>query len=267
MALTRDRQRDRLKALLVLRVVLVTAFLGSAVALDVRTFASVSEPRNLTLLGLIVSTYALTIGHALALRRRLRTQTLAWVQILGDLVVTTILALVSGGFDSLFLFFLHLTIINSAIVLGRSGGLVASGITVLSLSYLALVSAGILPHPILVSTPTTQDLSTVAYEVIVNSVGGIMIAILAGHLAERLGEATEELERRHLDIKELRALNEHILSSLSSGLLTIDDCKHVIFMNRAAEEITALHSPEVLGRALSDLFPNLADAMIRPTPG
>ncbi|TXD38176.1 PAS domain-containing protein [Lujinxingia vulgaris] len=263
---TRDRQRDRLKGLLVFRVVLVTLFLGSAVALDVRTFASASEPRNLTLLGLIVGTYVLTIGHALALRQKLKTQTLAWAQILGDLGVTTILALVSGGFDSLFLFFFHLTIINAAIVLGRLGGLVASGITVLSLSYLALISAGALPHPILSEPPALRAWGTVAYEVIVNSVGGIMIAVLAGHLAERLGEATEALERRDIDLQELRALNEHILSSLSSGLLTVDGRGNVIFMNRAAEEITAWTSEQVLGRALSDLFPNLANAALGPSP-
>ena len=264
---TRDRQRDRLKGLLVFRVVLVTLFLGSAVALDVRTFASASEPRNLTLLGLIVSTYVLTIAHALALRQKLKTQTLAWAQILGDLGVTTILALVSGGFDSLFLFFFHFTIINAAIVLGRVGGLVASGITVLSLCYLALISAGALPHPILSEPPALRAWGTVAYEVVVNSVGGVMIAVLAGHLAERLGEATEALERRDLDLQELRALNEHILSSLSSGLLTVDGRGNVIFMNRAAEEITAWTSEHVLGRALSDLFPNLADAALGPSPG
>ncbi|RDV38521.1 PAS domain S-box protein [Bradymonadaceae bacterium TMQ3] len=261
---TRDRQRDRLKGLLVFRAVLVTLFLGSAVALDVRTFASVSEPRNLTLLGLIVGTYALTIAHGLALRQRLKPQTLAWAQILGDLGVTTILALVSGGFDSLFLFFFHLTIINAAIVLGRAGGLVASGLTVLSLSYLALVSAGILPHPILSEPPALQAWRTIAYEVVVNSVGGIMIAVLAGHLAERLGEATEALQRRDIDLQELRALNEHILSSLSSGLLTVDGRGNVIFMNRAAEEITSWTSKHVLGRALSELFPNLADAALGP---
>ncbi|TXD42967.1 PAS domain S-box protein [Lujinxingia vulgaris] len=264
---TRDRQRDRLKGLLVFRVVLVTLFLGSAVALDVRTFASASEPRNLTLLGLIVGTYVLTIAHALALRQKLKTQTLAWAQILGDLGVTTILALVSGGFDSLFLFFFHFTIINAAIVLGRVGGLVASGITVLSLCYLALISAGALPHPILSEPPALRAWGTVAYEVVVNSVGGIMIAVLAGHLAERLGEATEALERRDIDLQELRALNEHILSSLSSGLLTVDGRGNVIFMNRAAEEITAWTSEQVLGRALSDLFPNLANAALGPSPG
>ncbi|RAL22780.1 hypothetical protein DL240_07735 [Lujinxingia litoralis] len=263
MLLSRDRQRDRLKGLLVFRVVLVTIFLGSAVALDVRTFASVSEPRNLTLLGLIVGTYLLTIAHALALRRQTRTQRLAWAQIAGDLAVTAILALVSGGFESLFLFFFHLTTINAAIVLGRAGALVASLVTVISLGYLALITAGVLPHPILPSPFSPQPWSTLAYEVIINSVGGIMIALLAGHLAGRLGEATEELARRHVDLQELRALNEHILASLSSGLLTIAPDGRVIFINRAAEEITAWPASRVLGRSLRELFPGLASAALR----
>lgn len=260
MALSSDRQRERLKGLMFVRVLLVTAFLGSALAVDVSTFASLTEARNVSLLALIVLTYLLTIGYAVGLRRQWSTERLAYAQLTGDLVVTTVLTLVTGGFDSLFLFFFHLTILNAAIVVGRKGALIVAGATVACMVYFATVTMGWLPHPIL-----DTDLPHVApvglfYEVVINSFAGILIAVLAGYLADRLGEASAELERRKTDIQELRALNENILTSLSSGLLTVDDEGVIIFFNRAAEDITAYSAGQVLGKPLEKLFPGLASA-------
>ncbi len=256
--LSPDRQRERLKGLMVIRIVLVTAFLGSTVALDATAFAELSEPRNATLVGLVVATYVLTIGYAAALSSNLATSALANIQLGGDLLITTVLALVTGGFDSIFLFFFHLTIINAAIVVGQRAAIVVAALTALCMIYFATITLGWLPHPILTADLTEPAPLDIAYEVLVNSFAGFLVAVLSGQLAARLGRANIALQREKSNVAELRALNRNILSSISSGLLTIDDDGLIIFFNRAAEEITGLESSRVLGHPLEQLFPQLA---------
>ena len=243
---------------MVIRIVLVTAFLGSTVALDATAFAELSEPRNATLVGLVVATYVLTIGYAAALSSNLATSALANIQLGGDLLITTVLALVTGGFDSIFLFFFHLTIINAAIVVGQRAAIVVAALTALCMIYFATITLGWLPHPILTADLTEPAPLDIAYEVLVNSFAGFLVAVLSGQLAARLGRANIALQREKSNVAELRALNRNILSSISSGLLTIDDDGLIIFFNRAAEEITGLESSRVLGHPLEQLFPQLA---------
>lgn len=242
------------------RVVLVTTFLGSALLVDARGFTEFSDTRNYTLVALIVGTYLLTIFHGLGLRKNLKTQTLAAAQIAGDLFITTLLVLATGGFDSLYLFFFHLTIINAAVVAGPRGAAYTAGATALAMIYFATITLGWVPHPILNLELGHVGPIGLTYEVAINSLAGALIAFLAGQLAERLGEATEELEQHKTDILDLKALNDNILASLSSGLLTVDLEGKIIFFNRAAEEITGLTSGQVLGQNLATLFPNLASA-------
>lgn len=251
--------RERLERLALGRAVLVTAFLGSAVAVDATSVADVSDARNLTLLGLIVFTYLLTIGYAAALRREVSPTRLAYAQLLGDMALATGLTLVTGGFDSLFLFFFHLTIINAAIIIDRRAALFFAGLTAVALCYLATITAGWLPNPLIEIPLRDMAASEILYQISINSVAGLLIALLAGQLSARLGQAARELARRQSDIADLRALNRHILSSLSSGLLTVDNEGTIIFFNRAAEEITALQEDQVLGRPLEQLFPTFAD--------
>ncbi len=259
MALSSDRQRERLKGLMLVRVVIVTAFLGSTLAVDLTALGDFDDLRNRTLVALIVGTYVLTILYAVAFRQRWSTSSLANAQLSGDLLVTTILVLATGGFDSVFVFFFYLTIINAAVVIGQRGALITAAVTAACMAFFATVVLGWVPQPF---GDELRPMTTTAlvYQFAINSLAGFLIAFLAGHLADRLGRATEELQARETDIQDLRVLNENILSSLSSGLLTVDDRGTIIFFNRAAEEITGLAKEEVLGNPLDALFPGLAAA-------
>ncbi len=251
--------RERLERLALGRAVLVTAFLGSAVAIDLTSVGDVSDPRNLSLLALIVLTYLMTIGYGAALRRQFPLHRLAYIQLLGDIGLATGLTLVTGGFESLFLFFFHLTIINAAIIIDRRAALIFAGITTAVMIYLATITTGWLPNP-LIDLPLREATPTeLFYQVSINSVAGFLIALLAGQLSARLGRAARELARRQSDIADLRALNQHILASLSSGLLTVDRDGTIIFFNSAAEQITGLDADDALGRPLEELFPHIAD--------
>ena len=266
MATSTDEQldltlRERLEGLMAFRVVVVTLLLGSAVAFDAQALSSLSDPKNLILLSLIVGTYLLTIGYAIVLRKDQHLESLARAQVLNDMVVSVVLVFVTGGLDSLFTFLFFLNIISAAIVAGRGAALVMAGLTSMCLGTLALDAAGAIEVASFSTTRSNRTLGNLAYSVVVNSVAAFLIALLSGYLSERLGRVAGELERQQFNIEELRALNRNILTSLSSGLITVDEDRSIIFFNRAAESITGLSAEDVYGESLSDIFPKLSDAL------
>ena len=80
-----------------------------------------------------------------------------------------------------------------------------------------------------------------------------LTGFLSGLLHERLVRVSADLERRDGEIEALRNLNERILESLSSGLMTLNGEGEIIYANRAALEILGLElspkgeHPEALG--------------------
>jgi two-component system sensor histidine kinase PilS (NtrC family) len=266
MATSTDEQldltlRERLEGLMAFRVVIVTLLLGSSIAFDAQALSSLSNPKNVILLSLIVGTYLLTIGYAIALRRSSELEPLARAQVLNDMVVSVVLVFVTGGLDSLFTFLFFLNIISSAIVSGRGAAFVMAGLTTMCLVTLALDASGTVELVDFSTTRSRRTFGNLAYSVGVNSIAAFLIAVLSGYLSERLGKVAGELRRQQFNIEELRALNRNILTSLSSGLITVDDERKIIFFNRAAEYITGLAADDVYGESLADIFPGLSRAL------
>ncbi len=241
------------------RVVLVTIFLGSTIALNISALASFSDRRNMVLLAVIVGTYALTIVYALILGRARNLQTLATIQIGGDLLLVTLFVLASGNLESVFLFMFHLNIISAAMVSGRRGALyTAAAILIVFAAILAPVATGAWPNVLVDTQALPRPLKTIVFEIAISASASVLIALLAGSLAARLGAATVEIEQQQMDIAELRALNRDILASISSGLLTVGLHGRIIFFNQAAESITGLTSIGVLGKTVETVFPAFA---------
>lgn len=254
---------ERLRGLLAFRVALVTVLLGGAVALDAHALSGLSNPKNLTLLSLIVGTYLLTILYALGLRYMKDLARLADLQIAGDILISAILIAATGGLDSLFLFVFYLNVITAAVVSGRRTALIAAATATLYFIFLAMAAAQLIIVPAIEAMRTARSAGELIFEVGLHTSAAFIVAILAGYLAEQLGEVSGELERQQSNVIELRALNANILESLNSGLLTVDTQERIIFFNRAAELITGFQANEVYGRPLADVFSGLAQAFKR----
>lgn len=253
--------RERLGVLLAFRVAIVTILLGGAVLTNAPALSSLSAPKNLTYLSLIVGTYLLTILYALGLRLVRNLKLLADIQIAGDLLVTAVLVISTGGIDSLFVFLFFITIINAAGVAGRQTALLAAAATAGVFVFLALVATDTLQLPNIEALRTQRSTGALLYEISLHISAAFLVAILAGYLSNRLGEVTGELERQQSNVVELRALNANILESLNSGLLTIDTHDRIIFFNRAAEDITGHKASEVYGDPLAKVFPEVAASL------
>jgi len=253
--------RGRLQGLMVFRVALVTLFLGGTIALDAETLASLSDPRNLALLVLIVATYVLTIVYALALRRTDDLARLARIQIAVDFALTAVLVGLTGGLESVFLFVFYLNVINAAVIAGRTAALAAAGaVTAILLALGALALYEISTFVVEFSRPAPSE-PPLLFEVVVDSGAAVLIALLSGRLSERLGETTVQLERKRTDLRRLRRLTQNILASLDSGVVTVDDSGTIIYSNDAAERIAGLDRASLQDRPVSEIFPEIDERL------
>lgn len=244
-----------------LRVLLVTLFLGSALLLDINALTDLSSTRNATIVGLIVGTYGLTILYALLLRRGTPIEELAAMQLTLDVVIVGVLVSAYEGIDSPFIFLFLLNVIAAALLLGRRAALYAAAAVTAMLLVLATQRLGLFAP-----TPAPGEVwKDALFRVALNGSASLVVAFLSGYLTERLGEATTELAEQRASLRELRALNDNILASLSSGLLTVDRDNVVIFFNRAAEQITGLSEDSVLGVPLGRVMPEIAE-LLSQTP-
>jgi len=93
--------------------------------------------------------------------------------------------------------------------------------------------------------------------IIVNVTAFYLVAVLSSFIAEQARKSRIQLDEQQIDIKTLQALNEDIIQSISSGLLTLDTEGRIITFNRAAEQITGFSYPQVYQRHCAEIFPHL----------
>jgi two-component system sensor histidine kinase PilS (NtrC family) len=80
------------------------------------------------------------------------------------------------------------------------------------------------------------------------------VAILSGSLAERVRFADVRLEQASTAIADLQALNQYVIDSLPSGLVTTDTNRRILTFNHAAEAITGKSFRAVVGRPIVDVL-------------
>lgn len=244
---------SKIQWLMFFRVTMVTVLLGSTLVVNVKDTDLLSDPGTLTVLGLIVGTYLLTIAYALLLPRLKHHTTFAYIQLVGDLLTSLVLVTLTGGIESVFTFMFALTVMNGAILLYRRGAIVMA---VFSAMLIGLIVARDWLH-----LPPGPHASTVSRGLVLWGVTNVsavlLVALLAGYLSDQLRSAGQKLKSQGEDLERLRTLNQHIITSLQSGLLSHTLDGRVIFFNQAAERITGLRAEDILYRDVRTVFPKL----------
>ena len=240
------------RTLIAVRVVVVTTLLLASLIIQFTV-------RELLPINYIYLTagfaYALTlvyIGVAqLVVSRRINLM----VQIAGDLLVETLLVYFTGGLNSPFSFLYLVSIITASMLLYRRGGLLAaSGSAILygvlcDLMYfniVALPQQTFLPMAIWTS-------SRVYFNIATNLAGFYATALLTSYISEKLQKTSEELDANRQNLAELRALNQNVVESIPSGLVTLSNYGTATFVNPAACQILETTPASILGRHITDL--------------
>lgn len=264
--------RRNLRTLILSRVVVVTFLLAATAVFGITR----QEPaRGIlsaegALYALVAAVYLLSFGYAIALRLTTslrRLVLLAYLQLTGDALFAAVLVLVTGGTASVFTFFFSLSIVLAAIILYRPGALYAATVSSLMLVTIGLVEIGafgtaewvemLRRETMLTGEPASGVASSVAYNLVVNLIAFYTIAMLASYLADQLRRTDIKLEQNRVSLEDLRALHENIVSSIQSGLITVNQNHQITFFNRYAELITGLQSADVLYQDITGFFTDL----------
>jgi len=257
----------KLKWLTGVRLLLASAFLGSAVVLDLHE--RLPFPTS-PLYGLLGLTFGLSLVYALALRSQRHLLLLGVAQLALDLGLVSLLIHFSGGLDSAFPFMYIFVVYAAANLLERRGSLVVAVLS--GLLYGGLVAAqltGIIrPVEFAGGLAPLRPAGYALYQVLIHTVAFVAVAILSSHLADRLRQAGRELEQRGLDLRNLQTLHREIVAHIPSGILTLDLTGRVISFNEAAERITGFDFEILRDRSWQDTpfaaCPGLAEFFARP---
>ena len=233
------------RMLVAVRVVVVTTLLLAALIIQYTVRELLPINYLYTTAGV---TYALTlfyigVGHVVGSRKI----NLA-VQTAGDLLVETLLVYFTGGLDSPFSFLYLVSIITASMLLYRRGGLLAaSGAVILYGTLGDLMFYGVLSQPEqsgFVGTPWTS--SRLYLNMATNFAGFYATALLTSYLSEKL-------QRTAQNLAEVRALNENVVESIPSGLITLSADGVVTFVNPAGCAILGRDARSIVGRRISEL--------------
>jgi two-component system, NtrC family, sensor histidine kinase PilS len=248
--------RRKLAWLIAIRAVVSTILLGSA------TLAQFTAPGSFPIdpfFFLIGLTYALTIGYASTLRYVDRFRWLVDLQLAFDALIVSAFIDLTGGIASYFSVLYVLPIVAGGTVQFRRGGLLVAALS--TVLYVGIVLQQyfdgliLLPAGWPTTTPIFLPTRLVAANIVaLNVFGFCAVGFLSGSLAENLRSAGAKLRQASTEIADLQALNQHVINSLPSGLVTTDPKQRILTFNRAAESITGIPSSIALGRPVTEVL-------------
>jgi len=249
------------------RLIIATVLLGTTMylALDAIRYGRFTPT---FLLILISAIYGSSILFGVWLLRGRRENLVAAAITTLDVLLITSLVYLTGGAGSIFSFLYGALILTAALTLGTNAAYftAAASLACYALQGVAL-NVGWLPPP--PDQPLSQYiLSSRDFQLalVSNMVGITAVAVLASNLARRAQVAGAQLIEAQQSTARLVRLNDDIVRSIASGLITADDDGRILGVNRAAQEILRDRAGTLLGAPLSNVLPNYATEPLREPP-
>jgi len=184
------------------------------------------------------------------------------IQIFFDIVLSSIVIIVTGGIGSPFIFLFALIVIYTNIIF--SSRIVSYGLSFLLAIVLLLI---VVSKPRIFHSDKSYEIRLQASAHIdqqslvstyFNLAGFLLAAVLSGYLSEKTRLVRRELGQSEKSLNVLKNLNNNILKSLDSGVITVDLGGIIISANRMSKEILNLDSDEkLLNVDIYKFFPGL----------
>ncbi len=199
----------------------------------------------------IVVGYVTTIVYAYWLPRARELSRLTWTQTAIDIVLAAIAVQLTGGADSGLVSLYMISVLGAATTGGRVQTWAAAGACAamyLTMSLLE-VTGTLEPSTLAGEAPRLPLRDTL--QIVGRTLAALLaVSLLSSYLAVQLQTSVSQ-------VGNLRLLNENIVRSLSSGLITADRENRLLYFNPAAREILGLRDHQI-GMRLSDVLPALA---------
>ena len=258
-SIPRSELFGRLQKLMFLRVLFVSLLLGASIFVEVEetktAFGDIQTYHYL----LIAAIYCITVLYVILLKRLNDLIRFAYLQLLVDTALVTAIIYATGGIESIFSFLYILTIINGSIILYRKGGMIAASSCsilyglLIDLHYYRVIE----PLGSRLTYPADYQSSYIFYMILVNIAAFYLVAFLSSYPSEQARRSRNELIAKQEDIVKLEALNEWIIRSMTSGLITLDDQERILLFNPAAEALFGIPTEACTGKGLMEALPFL----------
>lgn len=249
------------------RLIIATVLLGATMylALDAIRYGRFTPT---FLLILISAIYGSSILFGVWLLRGHQARAVATAITILDVLLITGLVYLTGGAGSIFSFLYGALILTAALTLGTGAAYytAAASLSCFFLQGLAL-NLGWLPPP--PDQPLSQYvLSSRDFQLalVSNMVGIAAVALLATNLARRAQVAGARLAEAEESAARLERLNDDIVRSIASGLITTDDDGRILGINPAAAEILRDPHGTLIGASLSRILPEYSKERLSRPP-
>ena len=239
-----------LRWLMVLRVVTVTTLLVSAFGIELLLHPGQTLRPLFTL---TAAAYGMVLLYAV-LARLLSGDVLLYLQLAGDALLVTGFVAITGGAGSPMSFLYLLPVAVAATVLYRDGGLALAAFCWVLYGWLAVTGGALAAALGVEETAAGLAPRALLYSLVSHLLAFVLVALLASRLAEMVRSQGRELAERQGAVARLQALNENIVESINSGLVTTDLEGRVNFMNRGGCEILGTRPDQVFGLSVETLF-------------
>lgn len=190
----------KIKWLMVIRLIIITIILVAG------SFMLLIE--KLPFYCLIALVYLASIGYSFFLRKKKWLNQLAYVQIIGDVLVETAVIHYSGGIESVFAILYVLSIISASIVISaRSSIIIASAAGILYTALVGLEYIEIIPQ-VSANLGLYEEGFVVIYLIYVRVTIFGLVGFLSGYLAQRINQ----VEKRMMQREKLLAMGQFAAS-------------------------------------------------------
>jgi two-component system sensor histidine kinase PilS (NtrC family) len=240
-----------------LRPILLSVVIVTALLIDLPESISSLSPQFGGFL--LAVSYLLTGAYAASRGLIHRYPWFVEAQLTVDVVMVSVIVLLTGGFESHFVPLYMLPILGGGVTRLSRGGMTIASVSGLVFATLVASQFGlVVPQPqewgLSVPTVVLPTPRFAFYSVALTAAGFLVVGRLTGFLAESLHRADMRLERASTSLADLQVYNQHVIDSMTGGLAATDVHGRVLMVNRAAETITGEMAAHVLGRSVAEVL-------------
>jgi two-component system sensor histidine kinase PilS (NtrC family) len=174
-------------------------------------------------------------------------RSLVFASFVMDVVLITLLMVSSSLNQTLFLFLYLVGIILSGLVFQLRGALLIAGLTSIGFT---------------VGSWFGPEVKAMAYlfMLVLNNISFFAVAGLSGYLSDQLNLFAEKIEVQNLSLRVIRRLNEMIVETIPSALLTINAKSEILQFNPGAARLFASENLETV--PLFQMLPELGEKIL-----
>lgn len=201
--------KHKLKWLMLFRILFSTLLLGSTIILQLGDFPPPLSPALIILYGLIAAIFLLSFVYAVGLYRIKRLILIAYVQIIIDTFVVTVILFVTGNYSSIFSFLYLVVIIYSSILIPIRGTIVIAAICsiqfgiMVDLEYYGVILPFGTEDMLLASAYTWNQ---VLYKILITMTAFFAVGFLSSFLSEQVRRTRKELRIMEAHVKRVEKM-------------------------------------------------------------